>query len=195
MVQSYAAILTPDGEVSLVNPLPITGEVDVVARRPLLAQTKTVTCPLVPMQVPGITTADALDALDTVGSLFFIATPPSGIIKAARWYDPSDQGSEINVHVFSGKVTLSASDAAWTLNDDDSLRELDTLEFTSTSFVDNIANRYARLTDIAIPYSTRIGGLWFGAATPAASTPTYTAPAFPRLQLVILTDDPDWQEV
>ena len=153
---------------------------------------KTVHCPGVPQPVPGIASADALDALDTVGSLFTIRVPKSGKIQGARLYDPGDQGSALNVHLFTRSVVLTASDAAWSLVDGDSLFEIATL--ACSTFVDNINNQYSQLRDQAISYSAPEGLLYVGLATPAASTPTYTVPAWPHLQLVIISDDPDFVE-
>lgn len=153
---------------------------------------KTVHCPRVPQPVPGIASADALDALDTVGSLFSIRVPKSGVIQGARLYDPGDQGSALNVHIFTREVTLTASDAAWSLSDEDSLYEIATLAFST--FVDNINNQYSRLENQQIAYSAPNGVLYIGVATPAASTPTYTVAAWPRVQLVIYSDDPDFEE-
>lgn len=172
--------------VDSLRPLPVRHYGGVTIGR------KTVHCPGVPKPVPGIGSAVGFAALDTVGVLFTIRVPKSGMIWGARLYDPSDNGSNINVHLFTRTVTLAADNAPWTLSDADSLAEIATLLFTT--WVDNINNQYSQLQTQEIAYSAPEGLLYVGLATPAASTPTYTVPAWPHLQLVIHSDDPDFAE-
>jgi len=155
-------------------------------------QSKTVFCPLIPVAVPGIVSANALDALDAVGEVFSIRVPRSGIIHGARWFDLSDNNSAINVHVFNSLFIMAASDAAWSPSDSDIPRIVKTLVFSTN--VDQINSRVHELDNLAVGYSAPEGVLYCGAATPGGSTPTYTAPAFPQFQLTILSDDPFFME-
>src|SRR3990167_1374365 len=167
----------------------------------LRIQGKTVHCPLAPIMVPGITTANALDALDVVGTVFTIPAPKSGYILGARLYDLSDQGSALRLHLFRHVVVPAASDSPWSPSDHEILGKVDEINFEI--FYDDINSRVCVVKDTVIPYSLpNIGNAETPAyqfhcvcTTPTGSTPTYTAPGFPYIQLIVASDDPDYVEV
>lgn len=117
----------------------------------LRIQGKTVHCPLAPVMVPGIATADLLDALDVVGTVFTIKAPKSGYILGARLYDLSDQNSALRLHLFRHVVVPAASDAAWSPSDHEILGKLDEINFESS--YDDINSRVFIVKDTVIPYS------------------------------------------
>ena len=158
----------------------------------LRVQGKTVHCPQDPIIIPGIATGDALDALDVVGGKFVIEVPRSGYILGARFYDLSDQGSAIRLHLFNRDLTPAANDAAWSPTDYEVIHELYVLTFQS-NFEDEINSQFSTVLDLW-PYSAPEGKLYCVLTTPAASTPTYTSPGEPRIQLIIASDDPEWEE-
>lgn len=158
----------------------------------LRVQGKTVHCPLEPIVVPGIASADALDALDVVGQKFTIEVPRSGYILGARFYDLSDQGSGIRLHLFSRDFAIAASDAAWSPADNDVANELFVITFQS-NYEDEINSQFATVLDVW-PYSAPEEKFYCALSTPTGSTPTYTNPGMPRVQLIIASDDPNWEE-
>jgi len=162
-----------------------------VLERGLRVKGKTVHCPEEAVIVPGIASADALDALDVVGGIFVIEVPRSGYVMGARLYDPSDQGSALRLHVFKRRFAIAASDAAWSPSDDDLYNELFVLNFTA--YEDEINGQLSEI-ELTKGYSAREEKFYCALSTPAGSTPTYTSPAWPRVQLIIASDDPDWVE-
>ena len=156
----------------------------------LRVQGKTVYCPKFPLALE-IDSGNAYAALDVVCQVHTIEVPRSGYILGAIWYDPSDQGSAIRLHLFTRTFTIAANNAAWSPSDDDSYNKKYTLNFTS--FEDDINNQQSVILD-TIPYSAPESKFYIAASTPAGSTPTYTNPARPRVQLIIASDDPDWEE-
>ena len=153
-------------------------------------QVRTIDCPMTPAVVLGLTSANAEDSGDQVGSLLFIPTPPSGTIHGARWIDPTaSQSSQILAHLFKGSVTVAADDAAYSISDEDMRAyALDTIDFST--YYSNAASVYVPKNNLGIPYNTRTGGLWIALST--GGTPTYTTPGWPSIQLTIYSDDPKW---
>lgn len=156
-------------------------------------KTKTVFCPEVPRQVFG-TSASAYAALDQVGSLITIRVPESGILHSVSLYDPADQGSSLRVHFFKEIPALAGDNNVWSLSDGDTYNRF--LALTFSTFEDDINNRSAYTYGINYPFRLRsTSGSYFMRivlSTPAASTPTYPLASPPRIQLGILSDDPDF---
>ena len=85
------------------------------------------------MVIPGIATANALDAGDVIGSLFaFRDVPTYGLIVGARLWDPDDDILALTLNLFSVGVTSAASDAALATSAMDSLSAIDYIQFSSS---------------------------------------------------------------
>jgi hypothetical protein len=81
--------------------------------------------------VPGITVADAFDAGDQMGSAAsFTGVPPSGTIQEMFFLDRDDEGIDKTVWLFSSPPALAASDAAFTLTDEDLFNLVGVFTFT-----------------------------------------------------------------
>ena len=152
---------------------------------------KVVSCPSVPIQIDGITAADAFDAGDCFGKITEIRVPLSGIIYSATFWDFDDEGSQIDLEIFKASIIQTASDAAWDPTDVDMLKFVTELAFVA--FDDHISSRTSELTNIGKAYTAPDGKFWIQAV--CRGTPNIAATAIPRFQLQIIPDDPDWLEV
>ena len=138
-------------------------------------------------------TADALDANDAMGDKFTIRVPVSGIILSASLLDRDDEGSQIDIAIFTGNFTAVAGDAAFSLSDVDAEKKIMELKFTTfddnvnnqTSSLENIGKDY-RLVDDPLNIDT---GLMYAQAITRA-TPTIAAGSEPKIRLEILPDRP-----
>ena len=133
-------------------------------------------------EVPGITAADAFDALDMFGQVFSLEVPRAGAIVKALYYDLDDENITKDLWIFSADPgTMPASDVAFSLTDAQSLLVVDVLTFSS--FRDGINNRVGYTTDTPCWYMAPLGRLWFALQTPGADN--IAAGSFPRVSLVI----------
>ncbi len=151
---------------------------------------KIVSCPRIPLSIPGIVAANALDANDCFGTVFEIFVPHSGIIYSATLWDLDDEGSQVDLEIFKQDITHTASDAVWSPTDTDMLAFVAELAFVS--FDDHINSRTSELTNIGKAYTAPSGRFYIQAVT--RSTPNIAAGSMPRVQLHILPDDPNWKE-
>lgn len=149
---------------------------------------KIISCPDNPIDIPGIAAADALDAGDAFGTIFTIKVPKSGIIYSATFWDLDDEGSQVDLEIFKTSFTQIASDAAWTPSDGDMLSFVTELAFVG--FDDHINNQTSSLTNIGMAYTAPGGKLYIQAV--CRGTPTIAAGSSPRVQLQIISYDPDW---
>ena len=138
-------------------------------------------------------TADALDADDAMGAMFQIPVPVSGIIQSASLLDRDDEGSQIDVALFTSIFTDAAGDAAFSLSDEDAMLEIIELQFTSWS--DNVNNQTSFLENIGKAYRVRSNaknspkGLIYAQAITRA-TPTIAVGSEPMIRLEIMPDRP-----
>ena len=158
----------------------------------LAVKGKTVHCPLEPVLIT-IYSGVAYAALDVVGPIFEIEVPRSGSILGARFYDPSNQGSGIRLHIFTRNFAIAADNAPWSPSDTDVLNEIFVLTFAGANYEDEINSQFNTVLDVW-PYSAPEGKFYCALSTPAGSTPTYTSPGEPRVQFIIASDDPLWEE-
>jgi len=149
-----------------------------------------VSCPLVPVMIPGITAADALDAGDCMGIQFAVKVPRHGILQSALLLDFDDEGTQIDLELFKQQITQIANDAAWAPSDIDMLQFVTELSFFA--FDDHINGQSSELLNIGKAYTAPTGFLWIQAVT--RSTPTIAAGASPRIQLHIVSDDVSFVE-
>ena len=138
-------------------------------------------------------TADALDADDAMGPMFQIPVPASGIIQSASLLDRDDEGTQIDIALFSAAFVAVAGDAAFALVDADAMLEIIELQFTS--FSDNVNNQTSFLENIGKAYRVAPAskgnskGIIYAQAITRA-TPTIAAGSEPMIRLEILPDRP-----
>ncbi len=137
-------------------------------------------------------TTDALDANDAIGSPFTMLVPTSGLIHSATLLDRDDEGSELDVALFSGQFTGAAGDVAFSLSDEDAMLKI--MELSFSSFNDNVNNQSSVLVNIGKAYrvpplkrGSKMGLMYAQGIT--RGTPTIAAGSEPMVRLEIL---PDW---
>ena len=148
-----------------------------------------VSCPLSPIEIPGITAADAFDANDCFGTVFKIAVPKAGIIQSATYWDMDDEGTQIDFMVFKNPITATTSDAAWAPTDADLLSLVTTLQFAT--FKDHGTGQTAELVNIGKLY-TAMGGYLY-VQSQCIATPNIAAGNMPRFQIQIMSLDPSFE--
>ncbi len=151
---------------------------------------KTVSCPSIPMPIPGSDNATALESGDTIGYVFQLAVPTSGIIYSATLFDFDDEGTQVDLEIFKAKIADVAADAAFAPTDTEGLAFLTELSFVA--FDDHGVFQTSELTNIGKAYTVTDGIFYIQAVT--RSTPTIAAGVPHRVQIQILSDDPTWQE-
>ncbi len=156
-----------------------------------LKTTGIVSCPLNPLEIPGITAADALDAGDAIGSIMEIAVPKHGVIISATYWDLDDEGTQLDLEVFNLGITQIASDAVWAPSDIDMLKFVTEIAFFT--FDDHINSQTSDVKNIGKAYTATDGMLRIQAVD--RSTKNIAAGQMPRIQLQIQSYDPDFQEV
>lgn len=144
-----------------------------------------VSCPDLPKAIPGSDTATALESGDTLGNVFSIKVPKSGIIISATFYDLDDEGSQVDLEIFKQGIADQAVDAAYAPTDAEMLTFLTELSFVD--FDDQGTSQTSELTNIGKAYNAPSGLLYFQAVTRA--TPTIAAGSPPYIQLQILSTD------
>ncbi len=149
-----------------------------------------VSCPSVPLEIPGITAADALDAGDCMGTIMKLKVPKQGIIYSATLWDLDDEGSAIYLEIFKHIIVQIANDAAWAPTDSDLLHFVTELSFIA--FTDHTDNQTSELTNIGKAYTAPEGLFYIQAKT--GGTPNIAAGSMPRIQLQILSGDPEFKE-
>ncbi len=151
---------------------------------------KTVSCPAIPMVIPGSDSATALESGDTLGTVFELDVPKSGEIRSATLFDFDDKGIQTDLEIYKQPIADQAVDAAYAPTDIEGLNFLTSLKFVSWD--DKGVFQISELTNIGKAYSTPNGK--FLIQTVTRGTPTVTAGSPYRMQIQILSDDPDWVE-
>lgn len=148
-----------------------------------------ISCPLNPIEIPGIATADAFDADDCFGTVFRVAVPKAGIIQSATFWDLDDEGTQIDFFIYKNNITATTSDSAFAPTDADQLSFVTVLEFTV--FKDAGTSRTSEINNIGKLY-TAAGGVFYIQAI-CRSTPTIAVANLPRFQIQILSLDPSFE--
>jgi len=164
---------------------------DVIRAILQIKNTDVVSCPATPLEIPGITAADIFDANDCFGTIMQIAVPKQGILYGATFFDLDDEGSQVDLEVFRSLIPQIASDAAWAPTDSDILKFLAEIQFVGAAFDDHGTCQTCEVRNLGIAYTAPEGYLWIQAV--ARGTPTIAAANMPRIQLHILSTDPDWR--
>jgi hypothetical protein len=120
----------------------------------------------------------ALDAGDSIHDTILsfsnaaVSSGGTGHIVRALLVDADDQGVEADLYLFSGSVTVPASDAAWSLSDSDAAKLIDTITFSSFEDHANCRTSVVRPSP-PVPYVCDATTLFGHLVT--RGTPTYTA--------------------
>ena len=144
-----------------------------------------VNCPANPVEIPGITAANAFDANDCFGTLVELKVPRSGEIRSATFWDLDDENSQVDLLIFGHKIAQTASKDPWSPKDSDMLFFITQLDFVSSEDHDN--SRTFELTNIGKAYSVPEGKFWIQAV--CRGTPNIAAGQMPKFQLQILSFD------
>ena len=148
-----------------------------------------VSCPAMPMGIPGITAGDALDAGDCIGTIMVIPVPKVGIIQSATYWDLDDESTQLDLEIFKESIAQIASDSAWSPTDV-TMRNF----VTELAFVvgDDHGNSYTfQLTNIGLAYTAPSGKFYIQAVD--RSTKNIAAGSMPLIQLQIESFDPDFE--
>jgi len=152
--------------------------------------TTIVVCPKRPVRIAGSYSSGAYEANDAMGLLTKVAVPKRGVIVSATLFDLDYEGKQIDLEVFNNKITQVASEAAWTLSDEESLFFITELPFVA--FDAHTASQTSEITNIGKAYVAPGGFFWVQAVT--RGTPTIAAGAEPHFQLQIQSFDPTFKE-
>ena len=150
---------------------------------------KIVACPEYPVQIQGITAADAFDAGDAFGTITVVNVPKAGILYSATFWDLDDEKTQVDLEVFRGTITQIASDDAWELPVIDLTKFVTEIAFAG--FDDHIHCATSEVNDIGKAYEAP-GGMFYIQAV-CRATPTIASNGVrPYFQLFIISFDPDW---
>ena len=151
-------------------------------------QDRIYSCPELPIEIPGITPADALDANDCMGVQFPLKVPKRGIIYSATMWDLDDEGLQVDLEIFKEPIVQAANDAAFAPTDQDIMGFVTELNFVA--FDDHGSCQTSEIKNIGKAYTAPKGIFWIQAVTRGAHN--IAQAAMPRIQLHILPLDPDW---
>ncbi len=115
-------------------------------------------------EITGITAADALDANDQMGGLITIPVPKNGCIVDARFIDIDFEGIAKECWLFEYPVVVAASDAAFSISDED-LRGAHVGTLTFSTFTTATASEVSRSGDTPLWYSAPSGYLYMAVKT------------------------------
>jgi len=162
---------------------------DVVQAILRIKTTEIVSCPIAPVMIPGITAADAFDANDCMGTIIELIVPMRGILVSATLFDLDDEGTPVDLEVFKHSIAQIASDAAWAPSDEDLLNFVTEIQFYVGD--DHINSYTFEAKNIGKAYTAPEGYFYIQAVD--RSTKTIAGAAIPKIQLFILSDDPDFE--
>lgn len=162
---------------------------DVVVALLGIKTTEIVSCPIVPVQVPGVVAA-AYTANDCVGTVLKLAVPKRGIIVSASFWDLSDLNVQYDLEIFNRSITVAGDNAAWSPSDDDMLKWIDEIPFFTNE--DQINSRSYSVRNWGKAYTAPEGFFYIQVLDRSAGT--IVAANLPKLQLQIQSYDSSFQE-
>jgi len=165
------------------------GEEFIVGAIETLKTTTIVSCPVLPIGIPGIGLT-AEDASDAMGTLVNLRVPKRGVIVSATYFDLDDEGTQVDLEIFNHVITQVADNATWTCSDADIIYFLTEIAFVS--FDDHTVSQTSEVTNIGKAYTAPEGLLWIQAVCRVICT--IAADSAPRFQLQIQSFDPDFKE-
>ena len=126
-------------------------------------------------------TVTALDANDAVGNMMTFTVPRMGRILSVKFIDLADQTSALTLHVYSKPFVAAASDAAYTISDEDAVNWVTNV---TPTMVDEGAAQVGEVIDIDSEYLSKSRRLYAQLST--SGTPTFTQATMPLVQMYIL---------
>jgi hypothetical protein len=153
------------------------------------SQDRIYSCPELPIEIPGITFGDALDAGDALGTPFPLKVPKRGIIYSATFWDMDDDGFQVDFKIFKEPIAAVAWDSAYAPTDAEQMNYITTLKFVA--FNDDGTSQISEILNIGKAYTAPQGKFWIQAVARGASN--IAAGNSPRFQLHILPLDPSWE--
>ncbi len=154
-------------------------------RTPVKVQTETESTDLI--KIPGIAVAAAYADGDVMGVQFSIMVPESGIIQSANLYDVDDEGLQVDLVIHRAPwTTVIADNAAMDLADEDLVKVIYVIAFTSATFVDFTNGQVALVPSIGKAYKAKEGKLYVTARARGALN--IAAGKEPRIQIDFLGD-------
>lgn len=152
--------------------------------------TTIVSCPKVPLEIPGIG-LNTYTTLDAFGTQMVLSVPKRGVLVSATYFDLDFEGLQVNLHIFNKTFTATAIEATWAPSDADIVKLVDRLAFVS---FDSHTNSYtSKLTNIGTAYTAPEGKFWIQAQCVGAQDMASLA-VMPRFQLQIQSFDPTFKE-
>ena len=133
------------------------------------------------VQAPFGATSGAHDANDAVGNMMTFTVPKMGRILSVKFIDPGDETSALTLHVYSKPFVAAASDAAYTISDEDALNWVTNV---TPTMVDEGASQVGEVIDIDSEYFSESERLYAQLST--SGTPTWTQAEMPLVQMFIL---------
>ena len=133
------------------------------------------------IQAPFGATVTALDANDAAGDMMTFTVPVMGRILSIKFIDPADQTSALTLHVYSKPFVAAASDAAYTIADEDALNWVTNV---TPTMIDEGGSQVGAVIDIDSEYLSPSGRLYAQLST--TGTPTFTQATMPLVQMYIL---------
>uniref|UniRef100_A0A6H2A0G0 Uncharacterized protein n=1 Tax=viral metagenome TaxID=1070528 RepID=A0A6H2A0G0_9ZZZZ len=169
----------------------VTTLVDIEQALKEIRTTSIVSCPIRPIAIPGSDSATALESGDTMGNVFSIRVPRSGVIVSATLWDMDYKNIQTDLEVYREPIADVAVDAAYAPTDAEGLNFITELSFFV--FDAQGANFYtSEITNIGKAYSAPKGLLYIQGVT--RGTPTVTAGSPYRVQLQIQSFDSNFVE-
>lgn len=164
---------------------------DLLAELRKRSDARVVSCPLIPKALLEADTGVTIETGDTLGLVFAIAVPKSGVIYSATFIDLDAEGSQVDIEIYKRSIADQATDAAYAPDDAEALTFLTELSFVS--FDDHGVFQTSEITNIGKAYSVPDGKFYNQGVVRAGQT--IAVGKAPRIQYQILSDDPDFQEV
>jgi hypothetical protein len=150
------------------------------------SQDKIYSIPELPVEIPGITFGDALDAGDALGTPLPLIVPKRGILYSATFWDMDDDGFQVDLEIFKEPIAAVAWDSAYAPTDAEMMNFVTELNFVA--FDDHGAAQTSQIKNIGLAYTAPLGKLWIQAVARGASN--IAAGNSPRFQLHIIPFDP-----
>ncbi len=146
-------------------------------------------CPEVPIQIPGIGTGSAYQTGDCFGTQFAIKVPKQGRLNGAIFFDLDDEGLQTDLEIFSAPIVQVADNSAYAPTDAEILALITELQFFA--FDDHGTSQTSEVKNFGKDYVCPSGEFRIQAVARGAQN--IAAGNLPKVQLFILSDDPDWE--
>lgn len=156
-----------------------------------IGSTTIVSCPLEPVEVPGIPASNLdYDAGDAFGTVIRVRVPKRGVLLSGSFFDLDDEGTDVYFHIYKLELDIAPTvDSDYDIADGDALKWVHTLHFYT--FRDFASNQVSEATNIGKAYTSPDGMFYLYGEI---GTTAQTFAIFPRIQLQIQSFDPDFKE-